>query len=471
MSDLRASGATRIRRGTSLSGIRVITLLVLDSLMLSLAWIIAEKWGTRVEFFDLFVSSGEQPGSLLPILAINLGIIAASGLYGTDDKRRDYLSLCKAISLAQIVLLMIAYLYQPGVIVSRSTLLTGWILALIFVSIERLLVQLGLIQLRIRGKARQPIFLLGKEGDIEEAIKLLNKTRQYEIRGQAVLPLDDKRKSWIETIEYARKLKVDEVFVCSWEAVRAPIYLYWELKAAGIALRVLPIGLKLPSQWSEIKMIEGVATIRYGYPPILGSDFWVKRVVDIVAASIIFLMIFPVFLVIALLIKLDSPGPIFFKQTRIGLKGRRFKVWKFRTMVINAEKLLKDLESKNEMQGGVMFKMKHDPRVTKIGNFLRRYSLDELPQIINVLVGEMSLVGPRPFPLRDVEKMSDNHFIRHEILPGITGLWQVSGRSNVVNFDEVFRLDLIYIQNWSLALDFQIMLQTIKVVLRHEGAF
>ncbi|HAX75269.1 MAG TPA: glucosyl transferase, partial [Cyanobacteria bacterium UBA11372] len=257
----------------------------------------------------------------------------------------------------------------------------------------------------------------------------------------------------------------------SWEAVRAPIYLYWELKAAGIALRVLPIGLKLPSQWSEIKMIEGVATIRYGYPPILGSDFWVKRFVDIVASSIILLLISPLLLLIAFSIRFDSPGPIFFKQTRIGLKGRRFKVWKFRTMVINAEKLIKELEAKNEMKGGVMFKMKDDPRVTRVGKFLRRYSLDELPQIFNVLLGEMSLVGPRPFPLRDVEKMSENHFIRHEILPGITGLWQVSGRSNVVNFDEVFRLDLIYIQNWSLALDFQIMLQTIKVVLGHEGAY
>ncbi len=471
MSDLRAPGITRLSRGTSISWIRVITLLLLDSLMLSLAWIIAERWGTPVEFFELLAKSSQQPGFLLPILVITLGIIAASGLYGTDDKRRNYYSLCKAISLAQIVLLLIAYLYQPGVIVSRSTFSIGWVLALLFVCSERFLVQLAVIQLRLRGKARRPIFLMGKTEDIEEAKKLLNKTGQYKIRGQALLPADDKRESWIEIIECARHLKVDEVFVCSWEAVRAPIYLYWELKAAGIALRVLPIGLKLPSQWSEIKMIEGVATIRYGYPPILGSDFWVKRFVDIVASIVILLVILPWLLVIALSIKLDSPGPIFFKQTRIGLKGRRFKVWKFRTMVINAEKLIKELEAKNEMKGGVMFKMKDDPRVTRVGKFLRRYSLDELPQIFNVLLGEMSLVGPRPFPLRDVAKMSDNHFIRHEILPGITGLWQVSGRSNVVNFDEVFRLDLIYIQNWSLALDFQIMLQTIKVVLGHEGAY
>ncbi|HAX77461.1 MAG TPA: glucosyl transferase, partial [Cyanobacteria bacterium UBA11372] len=166
----------------------MITLLLLDSLMLSLAWMIAERWGTPVEFFELLAKSSQEPGFLLPILAITLGIVAASGLYGTDDKRRDYYNLCKAISLAQIVLLLIAYLYQPGVIVSRSTFSISWLLALLFVCSGRFLVQLAVVQLRLRGKARRPIFLMGREGDIEEAKKLLNKTGQYKIRGQALLP-------------------------------------------------------------------------------------------------------------------------------------------------------------------------------------------------------------------------------------------------------------------------------------------
>ncbi|HEY9706995.1 MAG TPA: sugar transferase, partial [Oculatellaceae cyanobacterium] len=166
-----------------------------------------------------------------------------------------------------------------------------------------------------------------------------------------------------------------------------------------------------------------------------------------------------------------SPGPFFYKQERIGLHGRQFKVLKFRTMVINADKLQKELEAQNEMKDGVLFKMKDDPRITKIGKFLRRSSLDELPQLFNILFGEMSLVGPRPLPMRDVEKFSEHHFIRHEVLPGITGLWQVSGRSNITNFEEVIRLDTFYIENWSFGLDVQILVRTALVLLQKKGAY
>lgn len=471
MPDLRAPIITRLRRGTGVGWLRVAILLVLDGLMLSLAWIIADSWGTPVESFQLFWKSEQQPGFLLPILALTLGILAASGHYGTDDRRRDYFNLIKSLSLTQIVLLIIAFFYNPDLTVSRSTFLLAWLLSLILVCSERLLIQLAIISLRRQGAIRLRIFLLGDELDIEEARKLLNRTARFDIRGQAILPSESNEESWTEILERLRQLQVREVFVCSWQAVRAPIYLYWELMRSGISLRVLPIGLKIPSQWSEIKMIDGLTTIRFGSPPIIGSDFWIKRFVDTVAAILILLLASPLFIVIAILIAIDSRGPIFYKQTRVGLKGRHFKVWKFRTMVINAEQLLKELEAKNEMKGGVMFKMKDDPRITRVGRFLRRYSLDELPQIINVLLGEMSLVGPRPFPLRDVEKMSEHHFIRHEVLPGITGLWQVSGRSDVVDFEDVFRLDITYIQNWSLRLDLQILLETIRVVLQKEGAY
>ena len=175
-------------------------------------------------------------------------------------------------------------------------------------------------------------------------------------------------------------------------------------------------------------------------------------------------------LFIATLIKLDSPGNILYKQTRVGLKGNHFKIWKFRTMVANASELQHKLEAQNEIQGGILFKIKDDPRITKIGKYLRRYSLDELPQLFNVLRGEMSLVGPRPLPVRDVAKFSQNHLFRQEVLPGITGLWQVSGRSDTGS-DGVFHLDCEYIENWSLALDFRILLQTVQVVFCAKGAY
>jgi exopolysaccharide biosynthesis polyprenyl glycosylphosphotransferase len=200
-------------------------------------------------------------------------------------------------------------------------------------------------------------------------------------------------------------------------------------------------------------------------------DFWVKRCFDVCCATLFVIIAAPLYIAIALLIRMDSPGSVFYRQTRIGLHGRPFKLWKFRTMVQNAEALQKSLETNNETQDGILFKIKNDPRVTPIGKVLRRYSLDELPQLFNVILGEMSLVGPRPLPVRDVEKFAEHHFIRHRVMPGITGLWQVSGRSDITDFEEVLRLDITYIENWSLALDWQILLQTTMVIFKRTGAY
>jgi exopolysaccharide biosynthesis polyprenyl glycosylphosphotransferase len=224
-------------------------------------------------------------------------------------------------------------------------------------------------------------------------------------------------------------------------------------------------------QKSELKMVGGLPSINLCPPLITGSDFWLKRCFDFCCATLFVVIASPIYIVIALLIKLDSPGSVFYKQTRIGLHGRAFKVWKFRTMVTNAEELQKRLEASNEMKNNILFKIKNDPRITCVGKFLRRYSLDELPQLFNVILGEMSLVGPRPLPVRDVEKFAEHHFIRHKVLPGITGLWQVSGRSDITDFEEVLRLDITYIENWSLSLDWQILLQTIMVIMKQKGAY
>lgn len=470
--DLRAPLIAKLRRGLGIGWLRVITLVFLDALMLSLAWIIAEKMGTPTHSFNLLWNASDDPdGLLLPILIINLGILAASGLYGTDDRRRSFLNLLKSIILSQIVLLNIAFFYGTDRVVSRSSFLIAWLLSLIFVFSERLLLHLAIVSQRSHGSWRQAIFIIGEPKDIEKARTKLDKAAQFDIRGEVDLAVRNNPEEWSNTLENIQKLGVSEVFICSWHAVTDPIFLFWELKNVGIDLRVLPLGLDLPSQWSEIKMIDGFTTIRFSSPPIVGSDFWIKRCFDILASGCALLLISPLLLLIAIIIKIDSIGPVFYKQERVGLKGRRFKVWKFRTMVINAADFQQELESKNEMKGGVLFKMKNDPRITDVGKFLRRYSLDELPQLINVLCGTMSLVGPRPLPVRDVERFSEHHQIRHEVLPGITGLWQISGRSDVGESEDVFRLDMAYIQNWSLALDFQILLQTVKVVFNSEGAY
>ncbi|MEB3269103.1 MAG: exopolysaccharide biosynthesis polyprenyl glycosylphosphotransferase, partial [Leptolyngbya sp.] len=179
----------------------------------------------------------------------------------------------------------------------------------------------------------------------------------------------------------------------------------------------------------------------------------------------------PLLAAIAIAIRLDSPGPVFFRQERTGLHGKVFQVWKFRTMGVDAPQRQADLERHNQSGDGVLFKLKVDPRVTQVGQWLRRTSLDELPQLFNVLQGQMSLVGPRPLPLRDVAQFDDWHHIRHQVLPGITGLWQISGRSDIDSFDDAARLDLHYIDHWSLNLDLDILMETLRIVLLGKGAY
>lgn len=195
-----------------------------------------------------------------------------------------------------------------------------------------------------------------------------------------------------------------------------------------------------------------------------------KRIMDIVISIVGIIIASPIMLITMIAIKLDSPGPIIFKQTRVGQNGRNFKLYKFRSMYVDAEERKKELMDQNEIQGGVMFKMKNDPRVTRVGRFIRKTSIDELPQLFNVLQGSMSLVGTRPPTLDEVSKYQKGQWRRISIKPGITGMWQVSGRSNIDDFDKIVELDLKYIDNWTLWLDVRILFKTIIVLFKSEGA-
>lgn len=194
-----------------------------------------------------------------------------------------------------------------------------------------------------------------------------------------------------------------------------------------------------------------------------------KRAFDIVASLFGILLLSPVLVIVSIVIKLDSKGPVLFSQKRNGFKGKVFEMYKFRSMVTNAEAILKDLEHKNEVSGH-MFKMKNDPRITKVGKFIRKTSIDELPQLFNVLKGDMSIVGPRPPIIREVQKYDSWHNLRLSVRPGLTGLWQVSGRNNI-GFEEMIRLDLKYIRERSFWYDLKIILKTIPVLLGDSKAF
>ncbi|HEY9608572.1 sugar transferase [Allocoleopsis sp.] len=465
--DLRAPFFTKLRQNAYGTWLRIVTLVLGDLFFLSLAWVMAGTYGT---FLHSFWSIKINPASLFVVLPIEVGIIAAQKLYQSGQNRCDYWNLIKAISFSHLILLSIAFLYEPIKFVSRSTYLFSWLLSIFFICVSRWITDLLLQQLRKGGAFRYPTLIICPPEDAEKAIGLLERENCYKtIKYVDAYSLEKSNvRVFIEAIRY---LGVGEVFVSSWKKIKDPMFLYWSLRNAGITLRILCMDVESFYRNSDISMIGGVPTINFYSPIITGFDFWMKRIFDFVFSISLLILLAPVLLIIAIIIKLDSYGSVFYKQERVGLHGKQFKAWKFRTMHTNADQFQKELEARNEMKDGVLFKMKDDPRITKVGKFLRRYSLDELPQLFNVLIGEMSLVGPRPLPVRDVQKFSEHHFIRHEVLPGITGLWQVSGRSNLTNFEDVLRLDAFYMENWTLGLDLQILLRTIVVILQKKGAY
>jgi exopolysaccharide biosynthesis polyprenyl glycosylphosphotransferase len=237
----------------------------------------------------------------------------------------------------------------------------------------------------------------------------------------------------------------------------------------GIKVRLAPDTTDLLVQRGEYVPGQGAPLFELRPPVLTGWDWVVKRGFDLVVSGLVVMIGLPLWALIALAIKLDSRGSVFFVDRRIGVGEQDFGMLKFRTMVADAPALQADLEPENEAEGA-LFKIRDDPRVTRVGRFLRRFSLDEIPQVVNVFKGEMSLVGPRPLPLRDYRLLDDWHRRRYGVLPGMTGLWQISGRSGL-SFDELVRLDFTYIENWSIWLDISIIAKTIPAVVSRRGAY
>ena len=237
----------------------------------------------------------------------------------------------------------------------------------------------------------------------------------------------------------------------------------------GVTVHVAPSTMEVLFDRAEFVPGQTVPLFTLRPPVFEGIDYALKRTFDLVLSTMGLIVLSPVLLAIAVAIKLSSRGPAIYRSVRPGIAGKPFYCFKFRTMREHADQLQADLEPLNE-KTGALFKIRRDPRLTRVGRFLRRFSLDELPQLVNVVRGEMSLVGPRPLPMRDFERLEDWHKKRYLVLPGITGLWQVSGRSEL-DFDDLVRLDFLYLERWSIFLDLSILLKTIPAVLSRRGAF
>ena len=467
MSDLRSTAFAEFSRGSRLNWSRTAYFIAVDSILLVVARLIGEGLGTS---WESTWSIRETPNMTFLFLAIQLIVFFSYGLYQSGKKRRSYPNIIKAVFLSNLIILLIAFLYLPQSLIARSTFLFTAGLSLLFISVGRYLSNLIIIQVWKKGFIRHPVFVIADNTYLAQVRALVGRAPYHNLCGSSDLgALSNDRID--ETLHQLHHLGVSEVFVHSTKPLDDPMHVYWKLHNKGITFYMLSSVLEPLFREEEFGAIEGVPCAKFSAPFLTGLDFWTKRIIDVAGAVIFLIVMSPIYFVIGLAIAIDSRGPVFYQQTRIGLRGKPFKVWKFRTMVTNADQIQAVLEAQNECKDGILFKMKSDPRITRIGNFLRQYSLDELPQIFNVLLGEMSFVGPRPLPTRDVDHFLPHHHIRHEVLPGITGLWQVSGRSEIKDFEDVFHLDIQYIENWSLSYDLKLVLKTIAAVLQKAGAY
>lgn len=379
----------------------------------------------------------------------------------------------KAVSLCTLILATAELLLRWHT-VTRWVLVSFWVLASALLFAVRLFKKYTLRQFRLHGRNLRRVVIVGTGPRAQQLAALV---REHAELGYRLVGFIDNvaQPGVIGTLddmpEILRDNVVDEMMIA------LPIKTFYEEMETIVQVAAdQGITVRLHSDLFSVRLTRAVAEQLDETPmlslytaPQYSWGFVCKRVMDVAGAAALLLLFAPLLLLIALLIKLTSAGPIFFAQERLGYNKRLFRMYKFRTMVANAPQLQAQLEHLNEV-GGPVFKIKDDPRVTPLGKFLRKTSLDELPQLFNVLTGDLSLVGPRPLPRRDYDRFEEYWFNRRfSVKPGITCIWQVSGRSNT-DFDHWIRQDLEYIDQWSLALDVKILLKTIPAVWRGTGA-
>ncbi|MEA2366236.1 MAG: hypothetical protein QOI32_1748 [Thermoleophilaceae bacterium] len=419
-----------------------------------------QMWSQALDYLPL--------GGLVMLL-----LFGRSGLYRERAQRPG---LPRVIaSLFQTTLIVLAYALLEGENFSSYYIFYATLFfALIYVSAFRWgFENLSGAILRAAGYRRRAV-LVGSGANIQAVSHALSDSREIEPYGfvaRTPVALLDGLRDFRSLEQLERQFdSIDEVLITDADFPQEEaIELVDRCHRHGIRVRVAPSTMEI--LMDRVEYVPGQALPLFELkPPVFeGADFALKRAFDLVGATLLLAFLSPVMIAAALAIRLTSRGPVFYRSSRPGIGGKNFPCMKFRTMVSGAEQLQDRLEEHNEM-GGALFKMRDDPRVTGAGRFLRRWSLDELPQLFNVLRGEMSLVGPRPLPQRDYERLDDWHRKRYLVLPGMTGLWQVSGRSEL-DFDELVRLDFLYLERWSVFLDLTILLKTIPAVVRARGAW
>ncbi|HSB54716.1 MAG TPA: sugar transferase, partial [Gemmatimonadales bacterium] len=405
-------------------------------------------------------------GPYVPAVVLGLALF---GCYNSGDKRRQVDSLVKASGLGAVITLWAVNVGSPARWVTAVAAL--WTATAIALLLERRIVDLLVRAARPRDKQ---VMRAAVVGATESAARLIDHPAFADIQWCRLDAfLDPGRVPGDFAAALARLIRdreIDTVILTG----NLPNHVFeLALDVAGASgCRVFSLPRVPPSTTClpEVSWRNGFPVVELTRPSVMGTQLLVKRATDLVLSSLALLALAPVMLVVAILVKRSSPGPVFFRQVRIGLGGRRFTIFKFRTMVQGADQQREALLAQSVYSDARLFKVVNDPRVTPLGAFLRRTSLDELPQLFNVLRGDMSLVGPRPPLPSEVELYQAHHYSRFDVKPGITGPWQVSGRNSIHDFDTVIRLESTYIRRWSLWLDLELLCRTVPVVLSGRGA-
>jgi exopolysaccharide biosynthesis polyprenyl glycosylphosphotransferase len=459
-------------------------LIVLEHVLFILAFLFFYQWRVSPDFVLLDVSTWTSSSNsamdyvfLLTIIHLIYTVLSMDKglfhLYRQSNFIDDIFSISKAVFIALMIAIGILFILKTSVVYSRI-LIMGYAISIVFIASAIRAIKIAIIIKYAKNNGfikRVLIIGAGKMGE-----QVANFIKSHRSSGYNVVGLlDDMKKGngilgSIKDLEaIINSKKINEIYITIPSEKEIINKVLASIRKYDVDIKVIPEMYDFVSSSVKFQKNDAFPYMQIVKTPLRGLNLLLKRTVDITLSLMGIMLLSPLLIIIGYLIAKDSKGSVFFKQKRIGKNGVPFNMYKFRSMVVNAEELKANLEQQNEANGPV-FKIKEDPRITKIGKFIRKYSIDELPQLFNVLKGEMSLIGPRPPLPNEVEKYDDYHWRRLDITPGISGLWQVSGRSDL-SFDEWVNLDIYYIENWSIGMDIKILLRTIPVVFLGKGAY
>jgi exopolysaccharide biosynthesis polyprenyl glycosylphosphotransferase len=401
--------------------------------------------------------------------------LALLGCYGAGDQRRDPRRLFMAAALATALpLWMTIWIRGPSLVAVEFGITT--ILVWAGVLTERLVIDRIVARIRPPEESAARTLYVGTAAQCSAVAGMPAFQARGDFRsvGFVDVELPAVAPALGHIVEIGRVIhesQADTVVVCGTLSEGQLLDVLGVALATGCRLLMLPRGGGVPGVQPAVVWRRGQPLMELTAPTLRGWQFALKRVIDVVGAAVGLVILSPVFAFIAIRIKLGSPGPVLFRQERVGREGRRFRILKFRTMTVDAEQRREELLERSVYADGRLFKVRDDPRITKVGRWLRRTSLDELPQLVNVLKGEMSLVGPRPPLPCEVDLYEAHHYARFDVKPGMTGPWQVAGRNDVKDFEGIVTLETAYIRGWSVWTDVQLLLRTIPALIRMRGAY